>query len=115
MKIRTIKTLSNRIYSVSIETSDFSQDEINRMVNYGEPELNIGGTVGAATYPDDLRLLKSDSPFPFSADGRDYTTDAEAEAAADAWAVEIISRIKTLMDALRALGDTFTEESVETY
>ena len=115
MKIRTNQTLVDRRYTVSIETSDFSEAEVDRMKNYGEPEINVGGTVGAETYPDDLKKLKSDSPFTFTADGRDYTLDSDAQAAAEAWQAELVSRIQAAMDALRSLLDTFTGEELETY
>ena len=40
---------------------------------------------------------------------------AEAETAADEWAVEMVIRIKAAVDWIRALADTFTEETLETY
>lgn len=115
MKIRTNQTLTDRKYTVVVGVEDFSELEEELMVNYGEPELNIGGTVGAVTYTDDLKRLKSDSPFRFIADGRDYPLDSDAQTAAEDWQVEMASRIKALMDALRALVDTFTGEELETY
>ena len=119
MKVRTIKTLKNRVYTTEIYVEDFSQDENQKMVNYGEPEVNIGGTIPGVpldiVYPDDLRRLKTDNPFIRSVDGRDFTTDAEAETAADEWAVEMVIRIKAAVDWIRALADTFTEETLETY
>lgn len=119
MKIRTIKTLKNRIYTTEIYVEDFSQEEGKRMANYGEPEINIGGTIPGVpldiVYPDDLKRLKTDSPFYRSVDGRDFTTDAEAETAADEWAAEMVVRIKAGIDYIRGLADTFTEESLETY
>jgi len=119
MKVRTIKTLKNRIYTTEIYVDDFSQMETQRMTNYGEPEINIGGTIPGVpldiVYPDDLKRLVTDSPFTRSVDGRDFTTDVEAETAADEWAAEMVIRIKAAVDWVRALSDTFTEESLETY
>ena len=115
MKIRTDKTLTDRRYRVSVFTSDFSENQVERMVNYGEPLVNLGGTVGIVVYPDAYEKIMSGSPFDFSADGRDYATDAEAELAADAWATEMGVRIKAAVDAIDALDDTFTGETVETY
>lgn len=115
MKIRTNQTLADRKYTVVIATEDFSELEEELMKNYGEPELNVGGTVGIAVYPDDLRNLKTGSPFRFVADGRDYALDSDAQTAAEEWQAEMLVRIKALMDALRALVDSFTGEELETY
>lgn len=117
MKIRTIKTILDRRYKVEVQTSDFSEVQTNRMVNYGEPEINVGGTIPATNleYTDSLKRLQSDSPFTFSSDGRDFATDAEAETAADEWAAEMTVRIKAGVDYINGLADTFSEETVETY
>lgn len=117
MKIRTIKNLSNRVYAVDVYADDFSELETERMVNYGEPEINIGGTIPPTNliYTDDLRRLKSDSPFSRKVDGRDFLTDAEAETAADEWGAELVVRIKAGVDYLRGLPDTFTDEALEQY
>ena len=65
------------------------------------------------TLPDNLKLLKSDSPFAASFDQKD---NADAEDRANLWADEIEAKIKAALDALRALGpDTFTGEEAETY
>jgi len=115
MKIQTKKVVEDRKYYVSIYTSDFSEVEELRMVNYGEPDISMGGVIGLAEYPVTYRKLKTGSPFKFVADGRDYALDSDAETAADEWAAEIITRIKAAVDAIRSLDDTFTEESLETY
>jgi hypothetical protein len=115
MKIRVIKTLVDQRYAVHVEANDFSESEVKRMVNYGEPEIDLGGTIGTETYPSDLEKLKSGSPFKRTVDGRDFLTLADAETQADAWATEIVARIKVAVDYVRALDDTFTEEAVETY
>ena len=115
MQIRVTKTLVDQRYAVHITADDFSDSEVERMINYGEPEINLGGTIGTETYPDDLEKLKSGSPFKRTVDGRDFATLADAETQADAWATEMVARVKAGVDYVRALDDTFTQESLETY
>jgi len=64
------------------------------------------------TLPDNLELIKSDSPF---AQGFDERDSADAEARADLWTAEVTTKLKAAVTALRALDDTFTGETVETY
>jgi hypothetical protein len=115
MKIRTLKTINNQKYTVQIETDDFSEEEIQFMEKYSEPELDIGGSFTgppAITLPANLVRLKSDSPFREVFDFRD---DVQAEAQADVWGDEIVVRIKAAMDTLRANMDDFSGETLETY
>jgi hypothetical protein len=118
MKILVKKTLSNDVCIAQISTSDFSEGDISLMSRFAEPEIDLGGTYGAEpdefTLPTDLVKIKSDSPFVYKADSRDLTREV-AEDQADVWAAAIVVKIKAAIDALRALSDTFTEETSQTY
>jgi len=126
MKIRIQKSIKDGKYCVNVITEDFSQDkEVQGMIKYGEPEVNVGGTYGdngavdpdpliSYTMPDNIELLKTSfnektSGFTMVFDTRDYN---DAEKRADEWADTIASRIEVAILALRAKMDSFTEEKV---
>ena len=44
MKIYTVKTLENGVCVSSVRTEDFSVDDTGRMADFGEPQINAGGT-----------------------------------------------------------------------
>ena len=48
MIIRTFKELEDSLYKVKIHTEDFRQNDTDLMINFGEPEINIGGYYEAA-------------------------------------------------------------------
>lgn len=119
MKIYTNKTIDNGIFKVSIRTDDFSVDDNAAMAEVGEPQTNAGGVFdegnpGEFTLPNNLVRIKSDSPFTIAFDSRDLTA-VTAQARANTWAAEMITRIEAAVDGLRAAVDTFTDESMITY
>jgi hypothetical protein len=118
MQIRTFKLLENNVFKVRIETADFSEQENENMVEFGEPEVEIGDDFTgppAFTLETRLVLLKNGSPFSQSFDTRDELTPQAAEDKANVWAVEVVDRIKTAVTALRALTDDFSGETLETF
>lgn len=64
------------------------------------------------TLPDNLELIKSDSPFSQGFDERDSD---DAEERANLWATQVTQKLKDAITALRALDNTFTGENVETF
>jgi hypothetical protein len=72
----------------------------------------VSPTEPTFTLPNNLELIKSDSPFVQGFDERD---SADAEAKADLWTAKVTVKLKAAVTALRALDDTFTGETVETY
>ena len=44
MKIRIFKVLDRGVYLINCQTEDWSQDDIERMLKFGEPQINVGGT-----------------------------------------------------------------------
>jgi hypothetical protein len=115
MKIRTNKSIDSNRFIVEIETSDFSEQELEFMQKFGEPEIDLGGSfTGPPAYslPTNLVALKSDSPFREAFDSKDFV---DAEDRANVWADEIVVRIKAAMDTLRANMDDFSGEDLETY
>ena len=113
MKVRTFKVLNNDIYQVSMYTEEWSQLDLQLMVKFSEPEIDLGGsfTVPTFTLANLLAKIKSDSPFNQSFDVNDY---ADAEDRADRWATEMVVRLTSAITALRANSDTYGGETVTT-
>lgn len=51
MKIRTVKTIDNGVYIVSITTSDFSCEDTKLISKYGQPTFNAGGVFTTGVHP----------------------------------------------------------------
>lgn len=49
MKIYTMKTLENGVCVSNVRTEDFSCEDIGRMADFGEPQINAGGTFSTGT------------------------------------------------------------------
>lgn len=112
MKLRKFNTLNNDVFTVTLVTEDWSQADVDLMVKFGEPEIDLGGTfTGTPSYtlPNNLVRIKSESPFTQSFDYRDAAT---AEAKALLWASTLTTRITSAVGTLRGQTDTFTGESV---
>ncbi len=121
MKIRTFYRLEHGIYRVSINTEEWSENDIKLMEKFGEPELNIGGDI---TYQpedqsiepvtwhldDEYRRIKSE-PISASFDSRDMPF---AEKIANKWADQVIVAIAAAFRDLHQHVDEFTRETVST-
>jgi hypothetical protein len=116
MKIRTFKKLDNDVYRVSIYTEDWSEGDTLLMQKFGEPEIDLGGDFGGSpvlfTLDNDLKRIKTDSPFAAAFDARDYGA-TDAKAFANVWALELSDRIAAAVATLRMAVDGFTTEQVE--
>lgn len=135
MKIRIFKRIVDSVFDVRIQTEDWGQHDIDLMVKYGEPEINIGGEIeyvpvnavadgsssssssgGTATLllDDNYARIMTESPFTYKFDSRDYGSMDNARQIAFAWASTMESRI---VDKVRALRDRdsflATEEIME--
>jgi len=111
MNLRVFYTVSNDIYTVAIHTEDWSEGDVRLMVKFGEPEVDLGGDFTVPTFSLDNNLvkIKSESPFTYSFDMRDY---ADSDDRAESWATEIKTRITSAVTTLRTLADAFTREEV---
>jgi len=45
MKIRIFYTVNGGVYTASINTEDWSLDDLSLMAEYGEPEISVSGTI----------------------------------------------------------------------
>lgn len=130
MKIRVFRNMCNGIYRIMIDTQDWSQDELKLMCQFGEPEVDVGGTIvfGPESIAKAQGIEESYSKefghqyvrimhgFPYSRgfDTRDYEDEDETVAVAVAWKETVIDRIREAVEDLRSKSAPIpTEEIVE--
>lgn len=121
MKIRIFSDMVNSVYRITLITEDWSQGDIELMFQYGEPEVNVGGTL-EYYYDDDLKIkalgdqylrLLHGFPFAIGFDSRDYAGGcAEAESAGNAWKNQVVQAIRSKVVGLRTKAPISTEEVV---
>ena len=115
MKLRQFTALNNDVFTVTLITEDWSQNDVQLMEKFGEPQIDLGGTfTGTPSYtlPTNLKNIMTESPFVQGFDYRDFTTTTQARAAL--WATTMTTRIQAAVSTLRGNTDTFTGESVTT-
>jgi len=126
MKIRIIKKLVGSVFDVRVYTEDWSENDRELMIKYGEPEINIGGVIvytkegspDAVTVEFDsaYERIMTESPFTRKFDARDYNDSIdEAKAVAVAWANHIESIIIASVRDLREKDTFFTTEEITEY
>ncbi len=108
MILQIEKALTDNIYKVTLTPTNWSQQDLNLMDKYGEPEVETGGT-GTLNpqfeFPTQLRKVKSGFPFTRAIDG---DGDSDAEAKMNNWATEMQTRISTVLTTLRGNTDNFS-------
>jgi hypothetical protein len=131
MKIRIFKRIVDGVFDVRIQTEDWSQHDIDLMVKYGEPEINLGGEIayvpvnvegssssgGTETVllDDNYARIMTESPFTYKFDSRDYDGVDNARQIASAWASEIEARIADKVRMLRDKDTFFNTEEIMEY
>jgi len=126
MKIRIIKKLIDNVFDVRIYTEDWSENDRELMIKYGEPEINIGGVIVfpkegspdlvTVEFDDVYERIMTESPFTRKFDARDYSDSIdEAKAVAVAWANHIESIIIASVRDLREKDTFFTTEEITEY
>ena len=115
VQVKIEKELTSNVYSVKVSIQDISGSDTELTSAFGEPLIQVGGTItgpsDTKTLPAAERALPSGFPVLETFDGDDFT---DAEGLANAYSTEILARITTAMTTLRAKADTFTGESVST-
>ncbi len=139
MKIRIYKRLIDKIFHVIVHTEDWSEADRLLMLKYGEPEINLGGTlycgpnhyvgVSSGDYSEDSSsssLVKeitiddayarvmTESPFIEKFDIRDFGFE-DAKILATEWGHMIEDRIIDAVKSLREKGDFFATEEITEY
>lgn len=118
-KIVTDKSVSDNKYKVtiSIPKDEISAVDSELLVQFGEPEVQVGGTVtgptNVVTLPPLLRRIPSGFPHSESFDGDDYI---DAEDLANTWAATTLAAITAAIDDLRTNSAAgFEGQSVVTH
>lgn len=111
--VKTTKELKNNNYIVKMETLDWPTSDTDLISEFGEPTVEVGGTIPVAgddpyVLPTKQSLIKSGFPVTQTFDGVAF---ANAQERADSWKIEVLARITTVMGLLRAKADTFTGET----
>ena len=122
MKIRTFENMCDSVFRVVVNTEDFSQDDLRLMCQFGEPEINFGGTV---TYEfEDVSKTKEIGdqyvrvfhgfPLAFGFDSRDFEGGSidEAIAVGRAWKTGVIEKITHAIGDLRSKAKVLPTEEV---
>ena len=121
MKKRIFMNMCDAVYRVSVFTEDWSEGDIGLMRQYGEPEVDAGGTIeylfGGETksveFGSDLVRLVHGFPYSKGFDSRDYEGGcAEAIAAGNAWKDKMVERIDEAIVSLRANKSPLPTEEV---
>ena len=128
MKIRIFKKLQNGVFDVRVQTEDWSENDRNLMVKYGEPEVNLGGTFVSneesssssgssresveVVLPTVYARVMTESPFTQKFDARDCGSVENARSIAQQWSFRIEERISEVVAELRAKNDSFTTEEI---
>lgn len=121
MKIRTFYRLENGVYTASVFTEDWSEQDLRLMQKFGEPEINVGGTLEYSVPEENIeesykvddcyRRILHGSPMTRGFDSRDTRY---AEAFANLWAESVIGKIGAAFSSLHSRSDGFTRETVHT-
>lgn len=98
MKKRIFSGMDNGVFRVVITTEDWSEGDVELMEQFGEPEIDVGGSVsyeyndasgnaktGTREFGSEYVRLLHGFPYARGFDSRDYESVAEAVAAGSKW------------------------------
>lgn len=121
MKKRVYSTMDNGVYRVDVYTEDWSHGDVDLMMQFGEPEIEMAGEF-EYTYNEEKRskdlgneLARVMHGFPYSRvfDSRDYDGKVdEAVEAGRAWKEKILARIDFAIKELRDKSSPLPTEEV---
>lgn len=126
MKKRIYQGFDNSVFQVVVRTEDWSQGDLELMVQYGEPEVDIGGDIQylfdgetkTATFGSEFLRVLHGFPHVRGFDARDYPNETEtksleeAKAVGIAWKDAVLGRIDTAITSLRAKNVACPTEEV---
>ena len=126
MKTRVFMEMDDAVYRIVIDTEDWSQGDIELMDQFGEPEINVGGSVDymldgevkVKEFGDEFVRVLHGFPYSRGFDSRDYgelgsgtSSDpstafedrvAEAVAVGNAWKDQVLRRLNNAVTDLRS-------------
>jgi hypothetical protein len=114
IQVKTTYELKNNNYLVKVETINFPQSDLDLIADFGEPTIEMGGTIPHTpsdyVLPTKQAFVKKGFPQTQLFDGVAF---ADAESRANDWATEILSRITAAMTTLRINTDLFTRQTTD--
>lgn len=111
LNVTTIIASSTLTLTHVLTDANFTASTIDTDVSLVDTEF-VPPVEPVFTLPNNLVLVNSDSPFTAKFDNRD---SEDAEDRANLWTTTIVTRLKEAITTLRALNDSFSGESVETF
>lgn len=115
MRLLVNKNLSNNVYTVELQTTDFDTTDLELFGDFGEPTVDLGGALKeivdgvettVATLPQMLRKVKSGFPFKQTFTKQQYNDNAKK--VAELWAQNAHDKITLAMGDLRMKIDDFS-------
>ena len=118
MQILVKQTIEQRVWKLLFTVTDFSEQDVQLITKFGEPQIDMGGDFGANpntfSLPSTLTRLRSDFPYLQNFDTRQTPFSANTQIKVEGYRDEIVSRITDAMDTLRASSDSFTADKLYT-
>lgn len=115
--LRVYQTIENDVWKLNFvnDPTQLSEGDKKAMKNYGEPEIEVGGTFledtgNEFTLPLKKLRVRSDFPYVADFDSRDEIFETSTQTKVLAYRDEIVDRFTTAFTTLRAISDTFTGE-----
>jgi hypothetical protein len=120
-KFRVFQSISNNehVLLLTVDIKTISSSDRDLIEKFGEPEINIGGTVYAddtttllLTLPDSFIKIISGLPNKIVIDTTAAPWDTDTTNKLDSYRKRLQERIVAAMTALRATGDAYTNEFI---
>lgn len=115
--VRVFPKISNAVWSLTFVNDQTALSEGDKilMQQFGEPEIDLGGTfldntANEFTLPTKKAKIRSDFPFTQNFDSRDSAFETNTKVKVEGYRDEIILRITNAFTTLRTNVDTFTGE-----
>lgn len=112
MKVTFDNSIANKVYKVIASTVEFATTDETLMAEFGEPTVNIGGTLKdtdgttvLATLPDTYKRIMSDFPVTMTFNGSQF---ANPDKVAKAWTTSVETQVQTAITTLRSKTDDFS-------
>ena len=120
MKKRVFSGMDDAVFRVVICTEDWSVGDLELMVQFGEPEINVGGEVvyivdgerKAKVLGDEFVRVVHGFPYARIFDVRDYDSVKDATAIGAAWKEMVLERIDAAVSELRSNVSPLPTEEV---
>ncbi len=115
--LRVYQKIENDVYKLTFvnDPLQLSEADKKKMQQYGEPEIDLGGTFLADTeleydLPSKLAKIRSDFPYTQEFDSRSEPFDTDTQTKVEGYRDQIVGLFTDAITTLREIPDTFTGE-----